>query len=223
MPRNIYRSRIGNTPLGRELLKHTEVRLREKIRFVRSDESEFDPNEKLIKIGPISSFRKIGLDATWTNHLLFHEFGHAVAEAFRERFDRKAERKHFAGLTTSHYESRTVDRILRNPWKTINRSSVTNYGKTHPEEAWAEAFSFVLANVDDSGEPPEVIAQLAFVDWAIDNIISGRKKWGRFKIPTVEVECECGCTFDLECRSNCETKGWEVDCPDCGETLIIED
>ncbi len=216
-----YRSRIQKAKHGRKLLAETEKRLGTRIRFVRGAESEFDPNEYIIRIGPQSKFRKYGIDSHWTNHLLFHEFGHAVIEAFRDQFDHAAERKVFVGRTSSHYPEGFLDRLASIDSKTYSRKSVTWYGKLHPEEAWAEAFSFVFGNVDDSAEPEEVIQQLAYVDWVIENIVRGKTRWGRFEMPTIPVECECGEVFDLECRKSSDTRGWEVDCPDCDDTLIL--
>jgi hypothetical protein len=156
-----YRSRIQKAKHGRKLLAETEKRLGIRIRFVRGAESEFDPNECIIRIGPQSKFRKKGIVNHWTNHLLFHEFGHAVIEAFRDQFDHAAERKVFGGLTSSPYPEGFLERAMSIGLNTFSGNSVTLYGHHHPEEAWAESFSFVFGNVDDSDEPEEVIQQLA--------------------------------------------------------------
>jgi hypothetical protein len=217
-----YRSRIRRAKNGRKLLAEVEKRLGQRLRFVRGTESEYDPNERVIQIGPQSLFRKLRLDFSWKNHLLFHEFGHAVIDAFRDKFDRSAERRIFGGLTSGRYPENNFERALKGGVEAVTRSSTTFYGKTHAEEAWAEAFSFVLANVADNKESEKVIQQLAYADWVIENIVKERKSWGRFKMPTTPVECECGEIFDLECRSGSDTRGWEVDCPACEDTLVLD-
>ncbi len=217
-----YRSRIIRTKYGRKLLTQIEKRLGQRLRFVRGIESEYDPNEAIIRIGPQSRFRKRGFDYHWTHHLLFHELGHALIDAFRDQFDRAAERRFFGGSTSARYEDNILMRLARRGLRNLSKPSVTLYGRTHAEESWAEAFSFVMANVDDRKESEEVISQLAYVDWVIENVVKERKNWGRFKMPTTPVECECGEVFELECRKGRDTRGWEVDCPACDDTLVLE-
>ena len=217
-----YRTRLQRTQHGHKLLAQVEKRLGQRLRFVRGTKSEYDPNERVIQIGPQSIFRKFGFDSSWKNHLLFHEFGHAVIDAFLDKFDRSAERRIFGGMTTRRYYEKFAKQVWNGGTKILARSSTSLYGKVHPEEAWAEAFSFVMANVDESDETGEVLEQLAYVDWVIENIVKERKTWGRFEMPTVPVECECGEVFDLECRKGTSTRGWEVDCPACDDTLVLD-
>jgi hypothetical protein len=78
--------------------------------------------------------------------------------------------------------------------------------------------------VEAQDENAEVLTQLCYVDWVLDNVVSGKKRWGRFEQPTTEVECdECNTCFWLEYRPATSSRDWEVDCPSCDELLELQD
>jgi hypothetical protein len=201
------------------ILEAVELASGREVTFTYSDgDSEFDPNTFIIAIGKNGIFSRF-FDYTWENRLIYHELGHAVWEVFHKKFDKRAYSKAFTGEIYEEYPEGLWDSIVK--IITDGREAVTLYGKKSPEEAFAEAFSFCLANVDDSEENPVVIEQLAYIDWVLENIEKRRKIWGKFVMPTVEVRCRhCLSTLDLLTRNDTVTTGWRIDCPECGKTFL---
>ena len=221
------RAALFRNTQARKIVLALEKVARRRLRVEATDEiSEFDPNDFTIRIGPRSWISRMG-NWTWPNRLLYHELGHAVTDVFYQRFDRRAFGRLFVGPATKRYRE-GKEWVTKTNFKEkrdmLRRPSVTAYGKLHPDEAWAEAFSFALGNVDDRVEDAAVIRQLAYADWIIENIVSGARSWGSFQMPTSEVDCtHCGCTFDFEDRHDRSSHGWCVECPRCHEDSVLRE
>ncbi len=181
--------------------------------------SEYDPNTFCIKIG-----KQRGIGTTWKDRLLFHEIGHAVIDTTWTNFDKASFKRIFKGLPQNPYQ----ECVLMNYFSDttfITRPSITFYGKSHPEEAWAEAFSFALANVDDSSENHEVVEQLSYADYVIRNLINNKRTWGRFIMPTSTVHCpHCGNKNEFYSRGETSsTLNWVIECNHCQECMTLLD
>lgn len=208
------------------VLKSIETELGEKIHFYTHKDTsywcEFDEKPAIVIDRRSKSFAQKYLNGGyWPHRLLFHELGHAFLDTFHYKSDKGMFRKLFGkygGYSYGTFDS-IVDTIAGNLKGT---PSVTRYGRTHGQEAFAEAFSFVMAGIDDRDEKPEVVAQLAFVDWMTDCVRHKKRNWGKYKGYCAIVQCaECSKDFSLDgCRISLDIKSWEIECPYC-ETEII--
>lgn len=212
---------LVRNPRARKILRRVEKSWGKKLRISRGVESFYDPDTGDISVAPVSVFALMVGDH-WPNCIAFHELAHAVIDQFWDKFDQDAFKKIFHGSPRFRYHEDIMPRVFTDVQRVMDRPSVTWYGKTHPEEAWAEAFSFALAEVDDREEDGQVIAQLAYCDWVIDHLVKGRARWGKFRQPEVDLDCPvCERSFALPCRVPTETKGWEGHCPYCEEQFEV--
>jgi hypothetical protein len=179
--------------------------------------SEYDPNEFSIRIGKQRGFGKI-----WKDRLILHEVGHAVIDTVWSKFDRSEFKRIFKGSSKKPYQANVLLNFLHDR-SSYFRPSLTVYGKCHPEESWAEAFSFALANIEDSSESHKVIEQLAYADYVIRNLIGGKKRWGQFLMPTSTARCPTclKCSNFYSRGSNSSTENWEIRCQHCSENLML--
>jgi hypothetical protein len=215
------RQQVLNNRIAKPILLAIEKRLRARIQFERFEgTSEWDPNENVIRVGAGSWTEVFRLfnGGDWEQRLLFHELGHAFLDTFKTKIDRKAFREIFNGPPTK-YSAEAADVIIG---ALKGNVSVTRYGRSHPEEAFAEAFSYAVCNVEDSDLDEDQIRQLAYVDWMIECIKKRKSYWGRYRDYSCEIDCEeCGDTIVLTpCRLDLDITGWEFDCPHCGEELV---
>lgn len=218
-----YRQQIMRNSLGAMALRRVEAKLKHRIEFKATDgDSEWDEDENVISINRRSPGTLLTLlnGGSWRGRIVFHELGHAVISAFWSKMDQGAFRRIYDGIPNHNYPEGVRARV-KALIGGIGKTAVTRYGKMHADEAWAEAFSHVVCNVEDHELDPEQIEQLAYVDWVLENLESNKRSWGKFKGYTQEVECaECGEDFDVDCRRDGDMRGWTIDCPECGETLV---
>ena len=158
----------------------------------------------------------------WPHRLLFHELGHAFLDTFYHKTDQRMFRKLFGTYNDYPKEGWGRPAFAAVVGNLMSKPSVTRYGRMHGQESFAEAFSWVVCNIDDSDLNPEVIDQLAFVDWMIECVRHKKRSWGEFNGFSVEIKCaECNKDFRLDgCRQGRDIKNWEIECPHC-ETEII--
>ena len=204
------------------VLRAIERRQIKKIEFVQTKgTSEWRPDENIIAVSrePRFSIAHFFNGRNWPDRLLFHELGHAFLDTFKDKIDRKKFRQIFNGPPIKYDAGGGA--ILTGLLK--GNVAVTRYGKAHPEEAFAEAFSFVICNVEDIDLDEKQIQQLSYVDWVLGCLRREKRRWGTYRDYFCEVECsECGDVFDLgPCRRNLDVRGWEAKCPNCEETVEI--
>ena len=183
----------------------------------------YEPDEFVISLSGKPNWVRKWADWSWPGQLEFHELGHAVFDVYGSKFDRTRFKQIFGGSFARKY-TRPWLHLLRDPKGVARRSAASIYAKHHPEEAWAEAFSFALAGINERYESSDVINQLAYADWVIDNIISGRRRWGSFQGSSEEGECwKCHNDFRFDTRRESDTTGWELECPNskCRATMIV--
>ena len=220
-----FRSELKKNPTAYKLLLAVERKARKKIKFVTGP-NEFDPNILQISIsGGATFWGTLGLGRNWKGRILLHELGHAVIDAYWDDFDQRSFKRIFNGSPGAYYPTglARIKAIANESFS--KKTSVTRYGKHHAEEAWAEAFSHVLNNVEDADLDAKQIRQLAYVDWVVEKILRKKTSWGKYTDFEVEVVCpECMETFGFgPCRLDLDIDGWDVDCPYCQEHLSFSE
>lgn len=215
------RQQVLKNRVAAPVLRAIETELGTKIQFEYFDgTSEWDPNENVIRLGKGSwtDMFRIFNGGDWKQRLLFHELGHAFLDTFKSKVDRASFRRIFNGPPTN-YSADVGDVVMG---QLNGNVSVTRYGKSHPEEAFAEAFSYAVCNIEDFDLDDDQIRQLAYVDWMVDCIKRKKARWGKYRDYSCEIDCpECGLTLELTpCRLDLDIKGWEFPCTHCGEDLV---
>jgi hypothetical protein len=176
--RPLPKAKLYADPMPRKVLRAVEARGGRKIQcYLSPDGSGWNVADFVIAFGP----RVYGAryDSHWKHRIPYHELGHAMIDMFYPDFDKKAYREIFHGGRKTYRVG--WDSWKRNPVENWNRPSITAYGKTHPEEAWAEAFSFALTGYDCSDEKGAVIRQIEYANWVIGNVVSRKRSWGKFE------------------------------------------
>ena len=172
----MFKQRLQKHDRGGRILSEIEKSTGKKLKIERSDDwSEYDPDAFEIRVGSESWG-----EMTWPNRILFHGFGHAVLDCYWAKFDQEAFEKLFLGKP-SLARAKGTPKLYSDASTRFVRPSVTEYGRSASEEAWAEAFSFVMSGRESKGLPEEVVAQLEFALWVIQNIEEKRGAWGKFQ------------------------------------------
>jgi len=200
------------------ILLAIEKKAGRKIKFINTNEiSTFDMNAFEIAVNPNENLLKVWLNGgTFSNRLLFHELGHAFLDVFIDKIDKNQFRAIFG-----KYSGYNVKKLEVMKAYFSDKEAVSAYGRVHGQEAFAEAFAHVVCNVDDSTYSHKVIRQLAFIDWMIECVTHSKRKWGKYRDYSLDIQCnECGEDFRLSpCRLDRDISNWEFDCPYCGEAL----
>ena len=171
----MFKQRIQKHSRCGRILSEIEKTTGKELKVERSDDwSEYDPDTFEIRVGSES------WGESWPNRILFHGFGHAVLDSYWAKFDQAAFEKLFLGKP-SLARAKGAPRLYSDSSATLVRPSVTGYGRSAAEEAWAEAFSFLMSGREPEGLSEEVMAQLEFAQWVIQNIEEKRAAWGKFK------------------------------------------
>lgn len=162
-------------PKAMKIVRAVEAKANRKIRVKLSPEgSAWTEDDFTISIGPLAF--GAAYDVSWNRRIPYHELGHAVFDVLPECFDRHRFKDVFLGTMRERYESDISKKLRQQGMRMVKRASFTSYGKTHQQEAWADAFSYTLAGHDPNNEKSTLKDQMDFASQVISNVLRGGKK-----------------------------------------------